>query len=197
MRVAERSKFVKNSRIRRLALPVLAGLATSAVVAAFGLAGSDAAKVGGPPAAAAGGPVIGQLTLDDGAAIPILSYSWGMSNPTTIGSGSGGAGAGKVSISSLNMMKSVDQFSSQLLSSAASGSHFAHAVFTAQWGTGASAASAKYELSNVIVESVQQSGSGGSAPSESFALVFGKVVWTFTDGNGPTTGSWNVVTNAP
>ena len=95
------------------------------------------------------------------------------------------------------MMKNVDQSSSLLLSTAAAGGHFSKAVFTAQWGTGAAAASAKYEMSQVFVESVQHSGSGGGTPTESVSLAFGAIKWTFSDAGGPTSGSWDVQTNAP
>ena len=38
----------------------------------------------------------------------ILSFSWGASNPSTIGAGGGGGGGGKVSVSSFNVMKKSD-----------------------------------------------------------------------------------------
>jgi type VI secretion system secreted protein Hcp len=187
---------MKHSWTRRLALPLLAGLVTSAVIAALGFADPNGPKAGGPPAAT--GQLIGQLSLDEGPqGVQIFSYSWGVSNPTTIGSGGGGAGSGKASFSSLNLMKNVDLSSAELLQAAADGRHYPKAVFTAQWGTGNAAAKAEYELHDVVVESVQQSGAGGSAPSESVSFDFGKIKWTFTDSSGTTTGGWNVVENKP
>jgi type VI secretion system secreted protein Hcp len=184
--------------MRRLALPLLAGLVTSAVIAAFGLAGNGNGNGNGngPPQPVAG-QVIGQLMIENGPAMPILSYSFGASNPATIGSGGGGSGAGKVSLSSLNMLRSVDRSSSMLLDDVASGKHLQNAVFTAQWGSGSSAASAKYELSGVFVESVQHSGSGGGPPVESLSLAFEKIKWTFTDSSGTSSGSWDITTNSP
>ncbi len=187
---------MKHSRMRRLALPILAGLATSAVVATLGLAGSKSTKAGGPPTAVPG-TVIGQLTLDAGAPIQIQSYSWGVSNPGSIGSAGGGAGAGKASFSTLNLMKNVDTTSALLLKATATGEHFAKAVLTVQWGTGATTSTAKYELGTVFVESVQHSGAGGSTPTESVSLLYGSVKWSFSEGSGgpPASGGWDIVGN--
>jgi len=173
---------------------VLAGLATSAVVAAFGLAGQSSTASGPPPALA--GQLIGQLTVDGIGTLPVSSYSWGM---TTAGStaGGGGAGAGKVAVSAFNFLKIVDASSPALLTATATGKHIARAVFTAQWGSGGTAATAKYEFDDVIVESTQQSGAGGSAPTDSVSLNFARVKWSFTDGSGTTAGTWDVVQNAP
>src|SRR5690242_6531734 len=46
--------------------------------------------------------------------IEVYSFSWGLSNPTTIGVGGGGMSAGKVSISSFNFMKKMDKSSPPL-----------------------------------------------------------------------------------
>ena len=180
--------------LRRLVLPVSAGLVTSAAVAAFGIAGQSASRAA-PQAPTPSGQVAGQLTLGTGAPIPILSFSAGGSNPTTIGSGGGGAGTGKVSLSSLNMMKAVDANTPPLYLAMAKGQHFSNAVFTAQWGAGGSAATLKYELEQVFVESLQQSGGGAGAPTESLSVAFAKVRWTYTDAAGSTTGSWNIAEN--
>ena len=187
---------MKGIRMRRLVLPVLAGLATSAVVAAFGVAGESSTTAAGPPPAVAG-QVIGQLRLDGVGTMTISSFSWGVSNPVTIGSGGGGSGSGKASFSSFSFLKSVDGSSAALFTAAATGKHIAEGVFTAQWGTGGSAVSAKYEFEPVFVESVQQSGAGGSTPTESLSLAYEKVKWTFTDSSGTTSGTWDVVNNSP
>src|SRR4051794_9749726 len=47
-------------------------------------------------------------------AFEIYSFSFGASNPTSIGSGAGGAGGGKVGISSFNLMKKADNGSHRL-----------------------------------------------------------------------------------
>jgi type VI secretion system secreted protein Hcp len=189
---------MKGLTVRRLALPLLAAVLTSAVVAAMAVGdpgkGKGKGKNQGPPNPS--GQVAGELAIN-GKTIPILSYSAGASNPGSTAAG-GGAGAGKVTFSSLNLIKHVDANSPALFSAVATGQHFAQATFTAQAGNnGASNATMTFKLDTVIVESVQQSGSGGEAPTESLALRFAKVTWTFTDASGTTSGSWNVATNSP
>ena len=178
--------------VRRLAAPVLAGLVTSIVVAAIAVGAGPSNPA--PPTPS--GQVAGQLAIN-GKTIPILSYSVGASNPSTIGSVGGGSGAGKVSFSSLNMMKAVDATTAALLTATATGQHFAEATFTAQWGTATSAATMSYKLQDVVVESLQHSGGGGGAPIESLSLAFAKVTWTYTDASGTTSGSWDLVANTP
>jgi type VI secretion system secreted protein Hcp len=180
--------------LRRLALPISAALVTSAVIATLGLAGESSTKVGAPPQAVAG-QVVGQLTVEGIGTFPVASYSWGVSNPTTVGGPGGGMGSGRASLSSLNFMRSVDSASAALLTASVTGKHIPSAVFTAQWGTGNATTTAKYELTDVFVESVQHSGAGGSPASESLSLAYGKVAWTITDASGKSSGSWNVVEN--
>ena len=60
-------------------------------------------------------------------AFEIYSFSWGASNPTTIGSATAGAGGGKVSISSFNIMKKTDSASPSLFLNCAKGQHFTEA----------------------------------------------------------------------
>ena len=57
----------------------------------------------------------GEATAKDMAKkIEIYSFSWGASNPTTVGSGGTGLSAGKVSVSSFNIMKKTEKSSATL-----------------------------------------------------------------------------------
>jgi type VI secretion system secreted protein Hcp len=56
--------------------------------------------------------------------IEIYSFSWGASNPTTVGSGATGLSASKVSISSFNIMKKTEKSSPTLLAACCNGKHF-------------------------------------------------------------------------
>lgn len=114
--------------------------------------------------------------------IEIFSFSWGASNPTTLGAG-GGGGAGKVSISSFNLMKKSDITSPVLFQHCCGGEHFEKAVVTLNKAGGKAAVDfLKYEFEKVFVESIQWSGSSGGddTPMESLSLSFGKVVITYT-----------------
>ena len=60
--------------------------------------------------------------------IELDSFSFGASNPVSIGTGSTGAGAGKASLSSFNVMKRTDSSSPVLFQKCCMGQHFAKAL---------------------------------------------------------------------
>ena len=97
--------------------------------------------------------------------IEIYSFSWGASNPTTIGSGAAGHSAGKVSISSFNVMKKTEKSSATVTMRKATGAETGQKAFLI------------YKFTDVMVESIQWSGSSGGddTPTESVSLSFGKV----------------------
>jgi type VI secretion system secreted protein Hcp len=111
--------------------------------------------------------------------IEIYSFSWGASNPVTIGSSATGIGAGKVSISSFNLMKKTDIASPKIFMACAKGEHIAKVIVTLRKasGAGGQVAFLIYTFEKVMVESVQWSGStgGDDTPTESVSLAFGKV----------------------
>jgi len=111
--------------------------------------------------------------------IELFSFSWGASNPTTVSSGKDGLSAGKVSISSFNFMKKTEASSSKLFQACANGSHFANAIVTMRKATGKAGQQEflKYTFTDVMVESIQWSGSSGGddTPMESVSLAFAKV----------------------
>lgn len=133
-------------------------------------------------------------------AIEIYSFSFGASNPVTIGSGSAGAGAGKVSLSSFNVMKKSDEASPQLFQACCNGQHFDKASITLRKAGGEQNDFLLYEFGTVFIESIQWSGSSGGddTPTESIALAFASVNITYTpqDAKGvkgtPVVASWDL-----
>jgi len=112
--------------------------------------------------------------------IEIYSFSWGASNPTTVGTGATGLSAGKVSVSSFNIMKKTEASSPHLFAACCEGTHFAKATVIMNKASGEKTAALKfltYTFTNVMVESVQWSGSSGGddTPTESVSFAFGKV----------------------
>lgn len=111
--------------------------------------------------------------------IEIYSFSWGASNPTTVGSGTGGLSAGKVSVSSFNIMKKSDKTSPVLFNACCNGKHYDEAVVTMNKASGEGGQSPflVYKFTDVMIESVQWSGSSGGddTPTESLSLAFAKV----------------------
>ncbi|MHB1224954.1 MAG: Hcp family type VI secretion system effector [Gemmatimonadaceae bacterium] len=111
--------------------------------------------------------------------IEIYSFSWGASNPTTVGSGSAGLSAGKVTVSSFNLMKKSDKTSPILFAACCNGTHYDNATVTLNKATGTAgqAAFLVYTFTDVMIESVQWSGStgGDDTPTESLSFAFAKV----------------------
>ena len=187
---------MKRSRMIHLGLLVVVVLVTSAVVAALAFGRSTAGPPvnPGPPGAAAG-----QLTITDSPTnspssitLGVQAYSWGVSNPVTIGTGSGGSSAGRARLSSLNVTTAVDASFPVLNAAVAAGKKFPTATLTFPSGNG----TVTFQLDNVIIQSAQQSG-GGGALENSLSLAYEKVTWTFTDASGTTTRNWDIVHNLP
>jgi type VI secretion system secreted protein Hcp len=111
--------------------------------------------------------------------IEIFSFSWGASAPVTIGPGSSGISASKVSISSFNMMKKTDVASPKLFKACCTGDHITKMLVSMrkQTGVGGQDAFLIYTFEEVMVESIQWSGSSGGddTPTESVSFAFGKV----------------------
>ncbi len=140
--------------------------------------------------------------------IEIYSFSWGASNPTTVSSGQKGLSAGKVSISSFNIMKNADVSSPPLFAACASGQHYGGAVVNLLKATGTSGMQQifwTYTFTDVMVESIQWSGSSGGSdvPTESVSFAFGKVQIDYFTQDTATgsmtnagTASWNLTTTS-
>ena len=111
--------------------------------------------------------------------IEIFSFSWGASAPVSIGPGSGGISASRVSISSFNVMKKTDVASPKLFKACCLGQHLDQLIVSMrkQTGVGGQDVFLTYTFDQVMVESVQWSGSSGGddTPTESVSFAFGKV----------------------
>ena len=175
----------------RLGSLVIAGVVTSAVVAAIAFAAAN-----GTPPVNPGIVPAGQVQLGNGTAFPMLAYSWGVSNSGTTHIG-GGAGAGKANVQDISFTKVTDANTVELLKKVTQGNHYPTVVVTAtEPGTSAKFV---YELEDVLVTSVSLGGSGGKGGfTDNFTLNFAKVTWTYTDAAGiSTSGSWNAATTTP
>lgn len=113
--------------------------------------------------------------------IEIYSFSWGASQPVTIGSGTTGAGAGKVSLSDFSIMKKQDKASPLLFQACCKGQHYGKFTFTFRKAGTKPIVYLEFILEEVYVSSYQLSGSSGGddAPTESVSLAFGKVTYNY------------------
>jgi type VI secretion system secreted protein Hcp len=134
----------------------------------------------------------------------IFSFSWGASNPTTVGTTAAGLSAGKVSVSSFNVMKKTENSSAPLFQACCTGQHYKTAnvlMRKAAGTTGKQMVFLQYDFTDVMVESVQWSGSSGGddTPTESVSFAFAAVKIGYTpqstaDGTAGTlnTASWDL-----
>lgn len=107
--------------------------------------------------------------------IELLSFNFGASQPGSAGHG-GGSGIGKVQVQDFHFSKYLDKASPKLFEACATGKHTPKVVLTCRKAGGAQQEYLKITLSEVIVSSIQNSGSGGeSLPSESVSLNFSKI----------------------
>lgn len=109
--------------------------------------------------------------------IEIFSFSVGASNPVTISSATGGGGAGKVSLSSFSFMKKTDKTSPVLFQATCAGTHYKEALVCIRKAGETQLEYLKYTFSEVMIESIQWSGStgGDDTPTESCSFAFGKM----------------------
>jgi type VI secretion system secreted protein Hcp len=147
--------------------------AGAAVAAALALV---AGAFGGPAQVAQAAPsasTAGTLSIEGlqgGSALEVDSYSWGVTNPATVGTPGGGGGAGKATFSDLVVTRPVDSVSPRLVAAAATGQHFDSATLEVPTRKGAM----RYTFDLVLVTGVQHSGSG-DAPVETLTLTYGTV----------------------
>jgi len=79
--------------------------------------------------------IAGVSTGTNNGYIEIYSWSWGASNPTTVG-GTGGSGAGKVSLSDFSISKAVDSSTPVLSQIALNGTVIANMSLVVSFGKG-------------------------------------------------------------
>lgn len=92
--------------------------------------------------------------------IQVLAWSWGMSQTGTTHHGTGG-GAGKVNVQDLSFTHYVDSSSPALILACCKGTHYEEATLTARKAGGDPLPYLTVKLTDLIVTSVSDGGSGG------------------------------------
>lgn len=135
--------------------------------------------------------------------IDVLSWSWGMSNSSTLHDGSGG-GAGRANFDDLEVTKYVDKSTPLLMESCSSGVIYPSALLTVRKAGEKPLEYIKIELTDVLVTSVSTGGSGGEDRlTENVTLNFRKFKVIYTEqkedgtGGGVTEFGWDIAANSP
>jgi type VI secretion system secreted protein Hcp len=138
-------------------------------------------------------------------ALEIKEFSFGVENPTTIGSMSAGAGAGKAKFNEFNVKKAVDIASPQLFLAAGLGCHFPTVNLVVRKAGGVKVPYLVYQFKMVFVTKVEWSGGAGEeAPDEDVTFVYGAMQISYQKQNStgqpigsPSQCAWSQVTNQP
>jgi type VI protein secretion system component Hcp len=136
----------------------------------------------------------------------IKDFSFGVENPTTIGSSTGGAGAGKIKFNEFTIKKTSDSASPAFFKNCCAGAHY-QTVLIDMRKAGADIQSAgtlflRFRFETVFTTKIDWSGPGDEGPEESLTFVYGKmgVVYVPQAASGELAGNstlagWNQVTN--
>lgn len=109
--------------------------------------------------------------------IDVLSWSWGMVQPSTIEFG-GGGGAGKCSFQELSIICNVDKSTPKLMQACATGDHIDKATLFVKKAGGSSFDYVKYEMEELMVTSIQVSGSS-ERPTVSISFAATRVFFKY------------------
>ena len=111
--------------------------------------------------------------------LAIESWSFGASNPTSVGSG--GLSAGKVQFQDFHFTKTLDKSSPMLMQMTATGEHLKSATLELcrPSADGTSQCYLKITLSDIMVTSYQTGGEGGSTPTDQFSLNYAKIEFEY------------------
>jgi len=166
------------------------------------------------PDPAKGGLLIGKATQPEGEstddwfskkkALEILSFSFGVAQADTTGSGTTGASAGKAKFEEFSIEKSVDQSSCPLYNACAAGAHFPSVMLIIRKPGGTNLLYLQYIFRQVFVTNISWSGgSGEENPKETIKFKFGALGIQYIQ-QLPTglegkklSGAWSATLNMP
>lgn len=138
--------------------------------------------------------------------IEVLSYHWGIDQPTTQSASSHGSlSAERANFNPFMVVKALDKASPKLALACASGEHFPDATLELCRAGGDKQPYMEYKLTDVIVSSYRPGGSSGGGeaiPLEEISLNYGKIEWKYTQtkvaggkGSGNVAAGWDLKTN--
>ena len=109
--------------------------------------------------------------------VEILSWSWGVMQTGTLAHG--GGGAGKARFQDFVFTHHIDKASPLLMKSCATGTHIKDATITVRKAGKGQQEFYTVKLTDILISSVQQSGSDGVLPTESVSLNFAKIEFDY------------------
>jgi len=120
-------------------------------------------------------------------AFEIKDFSFGVENPTTIGSATGGAGAGKIKFNEFTIKKPTDSASPLFFKNCCVGAHYKTVTISMRKSGGAADVSGKefvqFKFDTVFTTKIDWSGPGDEGPEETITFVYGKLGVRYTSQN--------------
>jgi len=114
--------------------------------------------------------------------IDITSFSFGAVQSGSFARGGAGGGSGKAEFQDISIVKEVDKSSPKLFQACAAGTHFGKATIYVRKAGDKPLEYYKVELSDLLVSSVQNSGSaGGDTVMESITMNTAKINFTYVE----------------
>ncbi|HKE73096.1 MAG TPA: type VI secretion system tube protein Hcp [Acidimicrobiales bacterium] len=110
--------------------------------------------------------------------IDIEAWNWGVTQSGT--AHGGGGGAGRATFQDMSFVARISKASPKLFMSCATGLHHKSAQLTGAAAGEKMRPFLTYKLSDVLVSSVQESGSEAGPPQEHFSLNYAKIEMSFT-----------------
>lgn len=128
----------------------------------------------------------------------IKDFSFGIENPTTIGSATGGAGAGKIKFNEFTIKKTTDSASATFFKNCCAGAHYKTVIIEMRKAGRDSMEFLRFKFETVFTTKIDWSGPGDEGPEESITFVYGKLGLKFIPqepGSKPVVAGWDQVTN--
>ena len=129
------------------------------------------------------------------AAFAIKDFSFGVENPSTIGSATGGAGAGKIKFNEFSIKKTTDRASPAFFKNWGAGAPYDEVFIEMRKAVGDPASSGKsflkFKFDTVFTTKLDWTGRGNDGPEESITFVYGKLGVKYSaQAGGKTDTTW-------
>ena len=138
--------------------------------------------------------------------IEVLSYSWGVSQPTNGAISSGGArSAERCDYQDFSIVKTLDKASPKLALFCSNGQHITEVILVLCRAEGDKPQYMEYKMTDVIISSVSVAGSAATEvlPVEEVTFAYTQIEWTYTEhdpvsgkAKGDVKAHWNLETNS-
>ena len=138
--------------------------------------------------------------------IEILSFNFGMEQPSSATDSSAGGGTTeRVNVDDINIVKHLDKASPKLYESCCTGKHIKDVTIELCRAGGDKVKYMEIKMEHVVISKVHPGGNSQGSdgfPTEAVSFNFGKVKWTYTQqkradgtGGGNVAGGWDLMGN--